>query len=176
MRYTVGNKIKYFRELRGLSQIELGTRLGISNSRISNWEQGLNRPDVDSLILICQVLEISADELLDIDNTNMRLTADERQIISQYRNKPNLHEAIKILLGLSAQELAKIEGTPFEFHHDEMSDDFKEEMSDDYKMFLEETDALWRMDSTDMTMETLERWFKEDQVPDRKSTRLNSSH
>lgn len=100
MKYEIGNKIRYFRELRGLNQKELAGRIGVSNSRISNWEQGINRPDADTLVLLCQALEVSADELLDMNAANMKLTGEERQVITQYRNKPELQQAVKILLGL----------------------------------------------------------------------------
>lgn len=100
MKYEIGTRIRYFRELRGLNQKELASRIGVSNSRISNWEQGINRPDADTLVLLCQVLEVSADELLDMNVANMRLTSDERQVIIHYRNKPNLQQAVRILLGM----------------------------------------------------------------------------
>jgi len=100
VKYEIGNRIRYFRELRGLNQKELAGRIGVSNSRISNWEQGINRPDADTLVLLCQALEVSADELLDMNAANMKLTGEERQVITQYRNKPELQQAVKILLGL----------------------------------------------------------------------------
>ena len=82
MKYELGARIRYFRELRGFSQKELSKCINVSNSRISNWEQGMNRPDADTLILLCQALEVSADELLDMNVANMRLTADEQQLIT----------------------------------------------------------------------------------------------
>lgn len=100
MKYEIGAKIRYFRELRGLNQKELASRIGVSNSRISNWEQGINRPDADILVLLCQALEVSADELLDMNVSNMQLTSDEQQVIIHYRNKPNLQQAVRILLGM----------------------------------------------------------------------------
>lgn len=103
MKYEIGNRIRYFRELRSLSQKELAARIGVSNSRVSNWEQGINRPDADMLVLLCQTLEVSADELLDMNTSNMRLTEDERQVIVKYRDKPDLHPAVHLLLGIEMQ-------------------------------------------------------------------------
>ena len=101
MKYEIGTKIRYFRELRGFTQKELSTRIGVSNSRLSNWEQGINRPDADTLVLLCQALEVSADELLNISNGTIRLSDDERELITQYRDKPSLQQAVRILLGLA---------------------------------------------------------------------------
>lgn len=101
MKYEIGSRIRYFRELRGLNQKELAGRIGVSNSRVSNWEQGINRPDADTIVLLCRALEVSADELLDMNVSNMRLTPEERQIIVRYRNKPELRQAVRILLGIT---------------------------------------------------------------------------
>lgn len=100
MKYEIGAKIRYFRELRKLSQKDFAAQIGVSNSRVSNWEQGINRPDADILAAICQTLQISADELLDIKLSKGDLNEDERQIILQYRKKPELHQAMRILLGI----------------------------------------------------------------------------
>ena len=102
MKYELGTRIRYFRELRGFSQKELSERINVSSSRISNWEQGLNRPDADIIVLLCEALEVSADELLDMNIENMRLTAEERQVIVHYRDRPHLRQAVHILLGMES--------------------------------------------------------------------------
>lgn len=114
MKYEIGNRIRYFRELRSLNQKELAVRIGVSNSRISNWEQGINRPDADMLVLLCQALEVSADELLDMNTSNMRLTEDERQVIIKYRDKPDLHPAVHLLLGIEPQSAQENNDNPSE--------------------------------------------------------------
>lgn len=45
VKYEIGNRIRKYREKLGISQKELAERIGVSNGRVSNWEQGLNRPD-----------------------------------------------------------------------------------------------------------------------------------
>lgn len=44
MKYEIGNRIRKYREECKLSQKDLAQKLGVSNSRVSNWEQGINRP------------------------------------------------------------------------------------------------------------------------------------
>ena len=100
MTYPIGAKIRYFRELRNLSQKEFSQLIGVNNTRVSNWETGTNRPDADIIAAICKVLQISADELLDIHLPKENLTDEEKKVISQYREKPELRHAIRILLGL----------------------------------------------------------------------------
>ncbi len=100
MTYTIGSKIKQYRELRKLSQKELASRIGISNSRLSNWEKGENRPDVDALKELCRVLNVSPSVLLDMEPAIDNLDETERRIISEYRQKTDLQKAVKILLGI----------------------------------------------------------------------------
>lgn len=88
MKYEIGGRLRYFRELRGLSQKEFASLIGVSNSRVSNWEQGINRPDADILASICSALHISADELLDISSSINKLgglSPDEITHIKKYR-------------------------------------------------------------------------------------------
>ena len=103
MKYELGRRIRYFRELRGLSQKQLAARIGVSNSRLSNWEQGLNRPDADTLRVLCTVLQVSANELLDIQQPNSSYSEEEERLIRQYREKPELQQAVRILLDLDNQ-------------------------------------------------------------------------
>ncbi|MBS5726014.1 MAG: helix-turn-helix transcriptional regulator [Clostridiales bacterium] len=107
MKYEIGARLRYFREQRGLSQKNFAAQIGVSNSRVSNWEKGINRPDADRLAIICQVLQISADELLDISLSQDALTEEEKQLIFQYRRQPELHRAIRILLGIEKSGNAK---------------------------------------------------------------------
>lgn len=83
--YEIGARIKRLREERKISQKELAERIGISNSRVSNWEQGLNRPDVDLLAGICTALSVSPSELLDIKPSVDDFDEKERSMIKDYR-------------------------------------------------------------------------------------------
>lgn len=100
MRYEIGARLRKFRELQGLSQKQFAKLIGISNSRVSNWEQGINRPDVDILSVICDVLKVSPNELLDIHLSEDDFSEQEKLIIRQYRKKRELQLAVRILLGV----------------------------------------------------------------------------
>lgn len=100
MAYEIGERIKLFREDRNLSQKDFAEKIGVSNSRVSNWEQGINRPDVDLLKKICETLNVSPSELLDVHLDTEELTEHEKQIIRSYRMKTDLQKAVNILLGL----------------------------------------------------------------------------
>lgn len=86
-----------------MSQKELALKLGVSNSRVSNWEQGTNRPDADFLADICQALNVSPSELLDVHLASDELTERERKVIESYREKKELQHAVHVLLGVEEE-------------------------------------------------------------------------
>lgn len=99
--YAIGNRIRSFREDRKLTQIQLAEKLGVSNSRVSNWEQGINRPDADIIADICIALNVSPSELLDVKLPTDELNDKERKIITAYRTKTEIQSAVDILLGVN---------------------------------------------------------------------------
>ena len=103
MKYEIGSRIRRYREERGLSQKQLAELIGVKNNRVSNWEQGLNRPDADILATLCRALQVSPSELLDVRLVDDELNAQERKVIMAYRAKPELQPAVNILLGIDAE-------------------------------------------------------------------------
>lgn len=65
---TVGEKIKRIRKEKGLTQKELGTRLGnISQQQIGQWETGKANPKIETLQRIADALNVALFEFLDDD-------------------------------------------------------------------------------------------------------------
>ncbi len=63
----LGKKIFELRKKKGLSQEELGDKIGVTRQTISNWELGESGPNVDQLKSLSKELNISIDELVDND-------------------------------------------------------------------------------------------------------------
>jgi DNA-binding XRE family transcriptional regulator len=57
------NKIKEFRDKRGLTQVELGQLLGMSQTAISLYESGDRKPDVETAKNIAKVLHTTLDSI-----------------------------------------------------------------------------------------------------------------
>ena len=104
MKYEIGSRIRKYREERKLTQKELAQRIGVSSSRVSNWEQGINRPDADTIAKICKALTVSPSELLDVYLCEDELSDGERKVIQAYRAKPELQNAVNILLGIEEKK------------------------------------------------------------------------
>lgn len=82
MKYELGARIREFRERLDISQKELAAKLGVSNARLSNWEQGINRPDVDTLPLLCQALKVSPNALLNVDQ--IPVSTEDLELLRSY--------------------------------------------------------------------------------------------
>ena len=101
MKYEIGSRIRKHRKEVGLTQEQLADKIGVTKSRISNWEQGINRPDADILAALCKALKVSPSILLDVHLTDDELNEHEKKVIKAYRQKPDMRQAVDILVGIS---------------------------------------------------------------------------
>lgn len=101
MKYGIGTRIRKYREEQNISQKQLAEKIGVSNSRVSNWEQGINRPDADMIADICLALNVSPSLLLGVKLSTDELNDHERMLIKAYRENADLQKAVNILLGIS---------------------------------------------------------------------------
>ncbi|WP_031476984.1 helix-turn-helix domain-containing protein [Agathobaculum desmolans] len=58
------DRIKQAREEKGISQRQFSKMLGLAEVTYSPYERRQRKMDVDMLIQICRLLELSADEIL----------------------------------------------------------------------------------------------------------------
>ena len=83
---TISDRIKEYRLRKGMTQQELAEALGESSGRvIYHWEKGSGRPDCEKIAKLCDLLEVSADELIGCKVMHHRPTATEWNMIQKYR-------------------------------------------------------------------------------------------
>lgn len=58
------NKLYELRKQKGFSQEELANRLNVSRQTVSKWEVGDSTPDMEKLVAISDLFDISLDELV----------------------------------------------------------------------------------------------------------------
>lgn len=58
------DKIIQLRKESNWSQEELASQLGVSRQSISKWESGSSLPDLDKIIKLSQIFDVSTDYLL----------------------------------------------------------------------------------------------------------------
>ena len=83
---TISDRIKEYRLKKGMTQQEVAEALGESSGRvIYHWEKGSGRPDCEKIAKLCDLLDVSADELIGCKVMHHRPTATEWNMIQKYR-------------------------------------------------------------------------------------------
>ncbi len=59
----IGKFISVSRKNKDLTQEQLAEKLGVSINAVSKWERGLNLPDVSLMKTLCNILDITLNEL-----------------------------------------------------------------------------------------------------------------
>lgn len=60
----IGKFISENRKRKKLTQLELAEKLGVTDRTISNWENGKNMPDLSLFKPLCDILDITINELM----------------------------------------------------------------------------------------------------------------
>ena len=84
-----GEKLYELRKSKNLSQEEVADKLNVTRQTVSKWETNQSTPDFDKIIPLCELFEISTEELLtgktgeeknnniNVENENKVLTKEE---------------------------------------------------------------------------------------------------
>ena len=99
---AIGNRILELIKERGMTQKEFSLRTGIPQSTISDWKgKGLN-PNVDKVMVICDVLDMTPEDLLGTEtrSRNRRVgyicideNSREYRIVVEYRKLDSTDKA-----------------------------------------------------------------------------------
>lgn len=76
---SIGELIKTARENAGLTQVELGEKIGVTGVAIMRYEKGQRQPRLEQLQAIASVLGVSVDYLLGTEKEKVPAQEDERQ-------------------------------------------------------------------------------------------------
>ena len=76
----LGKQIKMHRQEAELSQEELANRVYVSRQTILNWENDKSNPDVNSLVLLSEIFQISLDKLIKGDIGVMKEVIQKEEI------------------------------------------------------------------------------------------------
>ena len=61
---NLAEKIMTLRKKRGWSQEELAMQLNISRQSVSKWESGASIPDLDKILKLSEIFDVTTDYLL----------------------------------------------------------------------------------------------------------------
>ena len=61
---TIADRIQSLRKAKGMSQEELADAVGVSRQAVSKWESEQATPDLDKVVIMSDVFEVTTDYLL----------------------------------------------------------------------------------------------------------------
>lgn len=94
----IGKLIAKLRKEKGLTQRELGEKVGVGYRAVSKWETGLTTPDICIINELSAILGISSDELLKGELINKEANPTENKAKSNKKKMPKKKKLLIILL------------------------------------------------------------------------------
>jgi len=100
----IRSQIKQRRIAAGLSQEELAEQVYVTRQTLSNWENGKTYPDINSLLRLSAVFNVSLDELVKGDIQTMKEQIKQEDI-RKFSRESTLFSALMIIMVVSAVPL-----------------------------------------------------------------------
>lgn len=82
---TLGERIYALRTAKNLSQGDLAEQLDVSRQSVSKWETDTSVPDLDKLVKLCDLFEVSMDELVRGEVPRAEVCEEPRVIVREVR-------------------------------------------------------------------------------------------
>ncbi|PEQ88753.1 helix-turn-helix domain-containing protein [Bacillus cereus] len=61
---SIGEQLKKLRESKGFSQEDVAKKIGVTRQAVYKWENDKSYPDIDNLILLSEMYNVTLDELI----------------------------------------------------------------------------------------------------------------
>lgn len=96
--------LKKLRKEKNISQEQLAEKLNISRQAISKWESGKAYPDIDNLILLRDIFNVSLDELMVNEKTDKGKSINQEEHVSSdnsdsYDEEDEDEDSVNLMLG-----------------------------------------------------------------------------
>ena len=101
----IGRFIAECRKKKGLTQMELAERIGVTDRAVSKWENGRSMPDSSIMLALCKELEISVNDLLcgevvSMDNYNKELENKLLEVVEEKEKADRHLLSLEIVVGV----------------------------------------------------------------------------
>lgn len=104
---TFGNIIVSLRKEKGMTQLELAEKMGVTDKAVSKWERDLSFPDVSSIPKLAEIFEVSVDDLMQVKTKTKETPPDKKinEIIPLALNGVALAMGIAVVVLLFLNEI-----------------------------------------------------------------------
>lgn len=103
----IGRFIAERRKQKNLTQAQLAEMLGITDRAISKWENGRSLPDSSIMLLLCEILDITVNDLLSgeivvMEKYDRELEKNLIEIVREKENSDKRLLTIEIVMGVTS--------------------------------------------------------------------------
>ena len=98
---TLGMMISSLRKEKGMTQLELAEKMGVTDKAVSKWERDLSYPDLNSIPKLAEIFGVSVEDLM---QNRLESQREEKKDIT-----PLMHmilKAIALAMGVSVVVLS----------------------------------------------------------------------
>lgn len=103
MKKSLGPLIAEARRKKGMTQLELAEKMGVTDKAVSKWERDLSCPDVNSLPQLAEVLGLSIEELLQGKNEKQPADSKVGELLD------TILKAIALAMGVAVAALSALD-------------------------------------------------------------------
>lgn len=98
----IGKFIQEERKNLGMTQEELASKIYVTSKAVSKWENGRGLPNIDGMIRLAELFNISVNELLMAKrmNTKEKITSADKTIINNMKKNRKKMICLNILLSI----------------------------------------------------------------------------
>lgn len=79
----IAERLQELRKKAGYSQEQVAEMLGISRQAISKWESGQGNPEIDNVVKLTEIYNVSADYILLGRENNISVSEPEKKTMSK---------------------------------------------------------------------------------------------
>lgn len=94
-RSLIMNKIKELRNEHKLQQKEVADFLNINYQTYCNYESGRSEPPAEIIVRLAKLYDVSTDEILQVDNMNKDINAQQEQLQTYRAELANLQKQLE---------------------------------------------------------------------------------
>ena len=98
------SRLKQLRESRGLTQEELGAKLGVGKSAVSMWEKGKRKPDHEMMEVIADFFNVDMDFLY---GRNYDIETDLNEMFTALRYRPEMRMLFSVSVKATKEDIEK---------------------------------------------------------------------
>lgn len=102
---TLGMMISSLRKEKGMTQLELAEKMGVTDKAVSKWERDLSFPDINSISKLAEIFDVSVDDL-------MQVKAEHKENLSKSKINEIVDTALKgigIAMGIAVTVLSVLD-------------------------------------------------------------------